>query len=107
MNSPEREALIERLVEIDGGDEGRRARSRAFYSKFSDAELPSLLESAEQALRDIARYGSRLHAIWADTRGLILTTAEQEAAERAAAGDEEPEEEEPDYDDDDDEEPGA
>lgn len=83
VDAADRQSLIERLVELDGGDAARRARRRDRYSSYSDASLRRAVDNAEAAARDIAARG-RLAAVWSDTGGEILVTAEEEAAERKA-----------------------
>lgn len=86
VDAADRQSWIERLAELDGGDEAKRVRSRAFYSTLSDQSLRGALASAEAAAREIAARG-RLAAVWSDTGGEILVTAEEEAAERKARDD--------------------
>ncbi|MEP9350579.1 hypothetical protein [Xanthobacter sp. KR7-225] len=84
VDAADRQSSIERLVDMDGGDEAMRASSRAFYATFSDDDLRATVSRRERVERDIARRGSRLAAVWSDTGGEILVTAEHEAAERKA-----------------------
>lgn len=61
--APSRDAVLDRLVALNGG----RDAVRAFFSQFSDADLRDELATAEKAMSEQRRVGSRLGAIWAET----------------------------------------